>query len=174
MQTRAPQPTERDITMQRILLRVCHGCAPRPLADRFPSSRERQNSVPTKIPEAKHGRQLAELGAIVTPKRYADLALAWQRCGTCYQTARLLRPPPKFANVLCNKLCSSMDWQPQSRSDNSCSQEMQGQCQSVNSNAYFFLNNLCTVQSVLGLFPVSSAARPNILCDPRALLVPVG
>ena len=60
----APLPARRDMAMLGLLHRVWHGLAPRPLAALFPWSRGRQSTVPTRGSEVRHGRQLAEFGAI--------------------------------------------------------------------------------------------------------------
>ena len=59
-----PLPARRDMAMLGLWHRFCHGFATRPLAVLFPWSRERQSTVPTRDSEVRHGRQLAEFGAI--------------------------------------------------------------------------------------------------------------
>ena len=57
-------PARRDMAMLGLLHRVCHGIPPGPLAALFPSGRVRESTVPTRISEVRHGRQLAEFGSI--------------------------------------------------------------------------------------------------------------
>ena len=57
----APLPARRDMAMQSLLHKVCNSIAPGPLAALFPSGRVRESTVPTRIAEFRHGRQLAEV-----------------------------------------------------------------------------------------------------------------
>ena len=101
----APLSARRAMTMPGLLHKVSNGFAPRSVAALFLCGSTRQEDPHMRVSEIRHGRQLAEFGAMEATLTFSnDHALVLWRSGTGYRATLLTLQRQSSANEPCRTL----------------------------------------------------------------------